>query len=292
MIDLHLDMETSDPDDVLALCLLATHPQVNLRLVTLHPGGWDQVAVVRTILRRLKVGDIPVGGRDYPSPKRHVSQFHYDWLGPMPDEEPSGAAFELIARHCPGRAMHLVTGAALTNVHRGLLKHADQNCLYKEWTCQGGFAGDNVVPEQHRLEKFRGKTTCPTFNLNGDVDAARELLGHPRMGKIRMVSKNVCHGFRYDKDFHLQVPAGAHHGLDLLREGMEFYFEKHPDGKALHDVLAAVLAVEPRIGTWATVVPVRERGEWGSLPVPDSVIGSVRILVAVDRAKVVETMAS
>lgn len=285
-------METSDPDDALALCLLATHPQVNLRLVTLHPGGWDQIAVVRTILRKLRAEGVAVGGRDIASPKRHVSKFHYDWLGEIPDEEPSGRAADLISNYCLRYRMHLVTGAALTNVHRALLMSQNPEQLYSEWTCQGGFAGDNVVPEEHRLEKFRGRTTCPTFNLNGDVRAAKELLGHPRMGKTRMVSKNVCHGFQYDKDFHAQVPSGAHAGLDLLREGMECYFEKHPDGKALHDVLAAALAVDPRAGTWATVVPTRERGEWGSLPVPESAIGSVRILVAADRAKVVEAMAS
>lgn len=285
-------METADPDDALALCLLATHPRVNLRLVTLHPGGWDQVAVVRAILRRLRVDGVPVGARDCPSPKRHVSQFHYDWLGDLKDEEPSNPSVDLIMAACSRYPLSLVTGAALTNVHRAVVYGRSQAQLYKEWTCQGGFAGDNVVPEEHRLEKFRGQVTCPTFNLNGDVDAAKELLGHPRMGRTRMVSKNVCHGFRYDKDFHAQVPAGEHAGLDLLRDGMECYFGKHPDGKALHDVLAAALAIDPRAGTWANVVPMREKGGWGSYPVPDSVVGSVRILVAVDRSKVIEAMAS
>jgi inosine-uridine nucleoside N-ribohydrolase len=291
MIDLHFDMETSDPDDALALCLLATHPRVNLRLVTVHPGGWDQIAVVKRILKLANAGHVAVGGSVNPSPKRHVSQFHYDWLGPLDDLAPMLDSASFIADETRRSGMCLVTGAALTNVHNGYLK-AGGATMYKEWTCQGGFAGDNVVPEEHRLEKFRGKTTCPTFNLNGDVPAAKELLGHPRMGKTRMVSKNVCHGFRYDKDMHAQVASGAHRGLDLLREGMDCYFGKHPDGKALHDVLAAVLAIDPRAGTWANVVPIREKGEWGSWPVPESALGAVKVLVAADRGKVIETMAS
>ena len=34
MIDISFDMETSDPDDVFTLCLLAHHPRVNLVSVT------------------------------------------------------------------------------------------------------------------------------------------------------------------------------------------------------------------------------------------------------------------
>lgn len=290
MIDLHFDMETADPDDALALCLLATHPRVNLRMVTVHPGGWDQIAVVKRILQVTGAEHVMVGGSVGGSPKRHVSQFHYDWLGRLDDSPPLLDSSALIADQCRRTGLCLLTGAALTNVHEGFLRGAGP--MYKEWTCQGGFAGDNVVPEEHRLEKFKGKITCPTFNLNGNVEAAKDLLGHRRMGRTRMVSKNVCHGFRYDKDMHAQVPAGSHRGLDLMREGMDCYFDKHPDGKALHDVLAAVLAIDPRSGTWANVVPIREKGEWGSWPVPESALGSVKILVSVDRQKIIESMAS
>jgi inosine-uridine nucleoside N-ribohydrolase len=31
-------METNDPDDFLTLCILSTHPKVNLRAVTITPG--------------------------------------------------------------------------------------------------------------------------------------------------------------------------------------------------------------------------------------------------------------
>jgi hypothetical protein len=37
-LDLIYDMETNDPDDFFALCLLLSHPRSTLRGVTLYPG--------------------------------------------------------------------------------------------------------------------------------------------------------------------------------------------------------------------------------------------------------------
>jgi inosine-uridine nucleoside N-ribohydrolase len=47
VLDVVLDMETGDPDDFLTLLLLAGHPAVNLRAVTITPGSPAQVGVVR-----------------------------------------------------------------------------------------------------------------------------------------------------------------------------------------------------------------------------------------------------
>ncbi len=49
----HFDMETADPDDSMTLAVLATHPKVHLVSVSVHPGGTDQIGVVRHILRIL-----------------------------------------------------------------------------------------------------------------------------------------------------------------------------------------------------------------------------------------------
>lgn len=35
----HFDLETADPDDVMALCILATHPRCDLVGVSVFPGG-------------------------------------------------------------------------------------------------------------------------------------------------------------------------------------------------------------------------------------------------------------
>jgi pyrimidine-specific ribonucleoside hydrolase len=46
-INIAFDMETSDPDDVFTLCLLAHHPCVNLVSVTVTPGSKHQIGLVK-----------------------------------------------------------------------------------------------------------------------------------------------------------------------------------------------------------------------------------------------------
>lgn len=78
-IPVHFDMETSDPDDVMTLALLATHPRAELLGVTITPGGPDQVSLVRYVLECL--GKPTLVGSGTPKPgKKHVSEFHYKWF--------------------------------------------------------------------------------------------------------------------------------------------------------------------------------------------------------------------
>jgi len=91
------DMETKDPDDVLTLCLLATHPHVQLLAITVTPGTAQQIAVVREILHRLE-RTAPVGARDAASKADAVSAFHPAWLGSLPDASADGVAHEIRER--------------------------------------------------------------------------------------------------------------------------------------------------------------------------------------------------
>jgi len=260
-------METSDPDDVFALALLATHPRSNLVGVTIHPGGPDQIGLARYVLDYLDKGSIPIGAGVPKSGKSRVSEFHYRWLGKIPLAQPQGTATEVIKEAL--RAFpeaHLVTGAALTNIAQAYHDLRPGN-FFREWTCQGGFAGDNIVPPEHRLPKFAGRLTCPTFNLGGDYKAAQELLCGDTFSPIEyrsLVPKNVCHGVFWTPEVNERIPSKAHRGLDLIKDGMKFYFQRHPDGKALHDVIAAVAALNAKVGTWVPVRPYRApNGEWG-----------------------------
>jgi pyrimidine-specific ribonucleoside hydrolase len=112
-----------------------------------------------------------------------------------------------------------------------------------------------------RLEKFKGKITCPTFNLGGDWRAAEYLTRgiNPPIKIRNFVSKNVCHGIFYNPEADALVPRGAHPGLDFIKDGMNHYFKKHPGGKALHDVIAAAAAIEPEIGMWKPVSLYRKK---------------------------------
>lgn len=277
LIDVHWDMETQDPDDAFTLCLLATHPRINLKGVTVFPGGFDQVGVVKHILEHLGRSDVPVGAVGHDDSKSRVSGFHYKWLGKIEPQKPDGTATEVILN---SRSLDctLITGAPLRNIHQALLSCEDTlfkespslrgAYFFRDWTCQGGFAGDNIVPEEHRLEKFKGRMTCPTFNLNGDVTASKKLLlDSTLMNFVRMVSKNICHGLIFNPERAEKMPRGAHAGLDLLLDGMQTYFEKtNPTGKALHDTIAAALTLDTSAATWVRGTPYREKGEWGFEP--------------------------
>ena len=84
----------------------------------------------------------------------------------------------------------IVTGAPLTNLYNYVLNYCKSDTLSASnknklrWICQGGFAGDNVVPKQFRLSKFDGKKFVPTWNFNGNIKAAEYLLLNERMANL------------------------------------------------------------------------------------------------------------
>ncbi len=228
-MDIVFDMETQDPDDAFALCFLGSHPEVSLRAVTVTPGSKAQIGVVRYLLERLELSDVPVGARDADTEKPAVSGFHYKFLGSVPPAEPDGIAHELLAATLttyPDAV--LLTGGPLQNA--GLLLEQHPSVSIRRWVGQGGFAGDNIVPAAYRLPKFEGRVTCPTFNFNGSPKAAQAMLTSKQVLSRDLVSKNVCHGVVYDRAFHqrLQPFRDATPGLQLIFAGMEFYLQRHP----------------------------------------------------------------
>jgi len=158
---------------------------------------------------------------------------------------------------------NIVSGAGLSCVAKYLDKY---NTKLNEVVIQGGFAGDSVVPEQYRLAKFAGKETCPTFNLNADIPAAKLVIDTKQIHTKRFVSKNVCHGVIYDQEMHERIRPFRHNnkGLDMLVDGMEFYLNQKNRGKAFHDPLAACVAIDPTIVEFREVEIYREKGEWGA----------------------------
>jgi pyrimidine-specific ribonucleoside hydrolase len=288
MLDLLFDMETSDPDDALTLCLLATHPDVALRAVTVTPGSRAQVGLVRHLLSRAGREGVPVGARNPGAEKDSVSGFHWTWLGQVPPAEPDALAHEVLARALERHPdAVLLTGAPLQNLRLLLQEHPEARL--SRWVAQGGFAGDNVVPPEHRLPKFAGRRTCPTFNFNGDPKGALLALASERIGARELVSKNVTHGVAWDAALHERVRPHreATAGLALVFEAMTHYLDKHPEGKLLHDPIAACAAIDPGIATWAEVEVVREKGEWGAEPRDGT---RTRITVALDRERFFGTL--
>jgi pyrimidine-specific ribonucleoside hydrolase len=276
---IHFDMETQDPDDVMTLAILATHPRVELVSVTITPGGPDQVGLARHVLDHLDRKDVPIGG-DPSRTKPAVSAFHDKWLGSfslMPDRY----ALDVL-NYAVDLGATLLTGAPLKNFI--------SLPRFPRWVAQGGFAGDSVVPPEYRLEKFAGRETCPTFNFNGAPKVAEGMLASSHIGEKLLVGKNVCHGVAWDPEFHARVKALPKRtaGLDLVLKGMELYLEKNPDGKKLHDPLAMAVAIEPEICEFQRVDMYRHKGEWGARLNRDS---DVKIAIALrDRQRFFEVL--
>lgn len=278
------DMETGDPDDFLTLLFLLGHPAVELAGVTVTPGTPDQIGVVRHALRLFE-RDIPVGAFDIARDKQCVSSWHYKAYGDMPASRDAMPGPALLRELCTADTT-LVTGGPLKNLG-GALKL--EGFTLGRLFVQGGFAGEGVVPPERQLEKFRGMTTCPTYNLNGDPKAALATIASPAIREKHFVSKNVCHGVVYDRAMHERFAAvkDRSKSLALIYQGMATYLDNTPDGKAFHDPLAAACAIDPSIGEWREVEIYRERGLWGSRLAPGS---GVEIIIGYDHAKFVDTL--
>ncbi|MCD6069242.1 MAG: inosine-uridine preferring nucleoside hydrolase superfamily [Bacteroidetes bacterium] len=268
----HFDMETADPDDAMTLAILATHERVNLVSVSIHPGGHDQIGLVRHILNLLDRTDVKIGAGNPKSIASRVSGFHKNWVGNYTDSEADDTAAAIMAETLSKFPdCSLLTGAALTNVH-ALQETTD--IFFSRWFCQGGFAGDNIVPKEHRLEKFDGMITCPTFNLNGNPIAAEKLLSLP-MQERRLISKNVCHGAIFTKaNAELLIPYRQHNkGLDLFLQAVSI------KEKALHDTVAALLSIDPSLALWKEVIPYRTKGQWGCREANEHAAGEATSLI-------------
>jgi inosine-uridine nucleoside N-ribohydrolase len=284
------DMETGDPDDFLTLLLLLDHPRVELKAVTITPGRPDQVGLVRRALGWLDRDDVVVGAGDLDGDRPAVSGWHYKAYGAAPPSRDAEPAAEVLLRVADDDAT-LVTGAPPRNLGAALELAAARGAPLRlgRWVAQGGFAGEGVVPAERQLEKFRGRTTCPSFNLNGAPRAVQAALATPSIRVRRFVSKNVCHGVIYDRAMHARFAAvrDRRRSLALVHEGMDLYLRENPRGKAFHDPLAAACALDETIAEWAEVEIYRERGEWGSRPSPGS---ATSIIVGHDHERFVATL--
>jgi pyrimidine-specific ribonucleoside hydrolase len=285
MLDLIWDMETSDPDDFLTLLFLLGHPEINLKGITITPGTPEQVGLVRLALHWFQ-RDIPVGAHNLDHPKQCVSAWHYKAYGQVAPSRNAEAGPEMLLRLCDETAT-LVTGAPLKNLGAAI-RLGNGSFRLGRLVAQGGFAGEGVVPVDRQLPKFRGLTTCPTFNLNGDVKSALLALEYSEIGIRRFVSKNVCHQVVYDRALHEKIAPLQDKNLALkyIWQGMDAYLNARPEGKILHDPLAACCAIDEHIGTWAEVELFREKNAWGARLSPGS---RTWIITDYDHARFVQT---
>lgn len=324
------EMETADPDDFMTLLWLADHPTVDLIAVLVTPGGRDQCQLVRWALN-LCNRDIPIGalhGADWwktqEAQKNRVSGFHYKVYGEDIKDTDSGVVASgpdlLCERLCLNENVTVVVGSAPKNIG-ALFRKVPDHPLHR-WVQQGGFAGDNLVPEEDRLEKFKGRITCPSFNPGGAWKQTLELCASESIEQRRFVSKNVCHGVIWDPETqrtlkrrlvapfvgptkYVQIPGGEEAsipspppadwmsairpGLRTMIHGLDRYLADKGKAKAMHDLVAAAAAVDESVCVFSDEVEIyREKGEWGARPKDGT---RTRISIGFDEAKFIEVLA-
>ncbi|MCP4521066.1 MAG: hypothetical protein GY827_05185 [Cytophagales bacterium] len=158
-----------------------------------------------------------------------------------------------------------------------------------KWVTQGGFAGDNVVPSEYRLEKFEGMISCPTFNFNGASNVALSLLASENIKEKYLVSKNVCHGVIYDYAMHEKFTPFKDDsaGINLAYRGMELFLKKKSKGKKFHDPLALSVAFDKSVCEFREVEMFRKRGGWGANLATNT---NTFISIAADEEKIIKVL--
>jgi len=289
LINVWLDMETGDPDDCITLLFLLNHRRVALRGVSVYPGDKHQVGFVKGLIAKYGTWEsVPVGSYNSNDEKMHLGPSNVKLFGQdlnWTPQEPDDEAHRLIAKYLvqyPNGTM--ITGGPLGNLYVFLKEnpHLQMEKIF----VQGGFAGANCVPTEHQLAKFKGKTTCPTFNFGGHVKGANALLTTNQIQKKHLISKDVCHGVYWDRNFHkiaLHFKGNSSAEWKLLLSAMDSYLGKKSDGKMLHDPLAACTCIDPSIITFCEVIVSRDKkGHWGSNPTPGT---NTWISIGVDKIK-------
>ena len=127
--DFIFDMETSDPDDVMTLCLLANHSKANLRAVTVTPGTDEQIGLVKQILRETGL-NIPVGAFIPGHKEKILSDFYFQWIKFNP-KQPDGKGYKIIEETLINYPdLTLLTGAPLNNLSKDKLEQLLSKAYY------------------------------------------------------------------------------------------------------------------------------------------------------------------
>lgn len=255
-----------DPDDFFALCYFID-AGVNIELITISPGDPDQVAVAKFFIKECGI-NIPIGVSKLNRNKRSVGSIHTELLKKYkyPLTEQSNGYGGYLIDICDDTEFF---GCGPLDCMGACIKEGIKP-LPKLATIQGGYISYETlfkagINPPIKLEKFIGKEFVPTFNLNGNKDAGLALL-KSAIPEKRFISKNVCHTIVYNKKVHEYVTSfkPKSRAGELLREGMDLYLQRHPEGKKFHDPSAAVCHLHPEIGQWVDGQLVYEKGMWGT----------------------------
>ncbi len=170
--------------------------------MTIVPGTPDQIGFLRYVLHRFNRNHFPLGVFNMDA-KPGLSKFHLKIYDNTLISESRDAldGWEILLKYCDEKTT-LICGGPFKNVAKAIEKGGFKLGRLVD---QGGFAGDNIVPQEKRLSKLNGRLTCPTFNLGADIKADKIVLDYSGIKEKYFVSKNVCHGVLYTNETHRQL---------------------------------------------------------------------------------------
>jgi pyrimidine-specific ribonucleoside hydrolase len=254
-----------DADDFFVILYLIS-AGVDIKGIILSPGYKDQVAIARFICNATGVS-IPIGSARPESPKTAERGFHHkimDKCGyPNKLEEADFSGEELmmnVMREHPD--CEFFGCGPLMSMGKFLGAYPDI-AKPKKATMQGGFLSYNYHKPAILVDRFVGKETCPSFNMNGNKDGVLRFIDADIPDR-RFVGKNVCHSLVYNNEVHQKVLATTtmNKAHELFKRSMTMFLATHGE-KKFHDPFAAACHLHPEIATWVAGKPYCLKGEWG-----------------------------
>jgi len=277
-----IDIETSDPDDILTLIYFLGVDTLEIIGITINPGTQKQIDLVKFILGKFGKNDIQVGSFDYNNRKFVLSPWYTKAFGNIPESQISNIdGPDLILKLCDENTI-LFTGGPNQNLGKALVKDkTNKKFKLKAWFAQGGFAGVGVVPDEYIMNKFKGKVTCATFNFGGSIKETKMALNSDSIPIRYLCSKNVCHNVIYDNTSHIRVKkylneskqqySNKYKSIKLIYDAMERAYKMSSGkySKKIHDILPAVCISNLDVCEWKEVslyCAKSSKGwpEWGS----------------------------
>lgn len=288
-----LDLETGDPDDILTLIYCLGIEEFEIVGITLWPGSQQQIDLVRFILKKFKM-EIPIGSYDCNKPF-HLPIWYLRAFGKIPITPTQQVdAYKLMLKICDENTI-LFTGGPNKNLGKAL---SNGKLKLKSWFAQGGFAGDNIVPTEYILPKFKGRITYPTWNFGNSIEDTKIALDTKDIPIKYICSKNVCHNVLYNSELHYKLKiflkekkntiSRKYISLKLFYDVMEQGYPKSKT-KKLHDLLPVICIRNISVCEWAQVeLFTNQNGkilEWGSIPSENS---NTFICINYDREKFIQ----
>ena len=193
-IPIVMELETGDPDDILALLFILEHPRAQLKAIVMSPGSPDQIGLIKHLFTKYHHPDIPVGAFNLHHPKPTVSAWHYKTFGHFESSRDAVDGAALILEHCTPDTTMLCCGP-MRNLGKAIqvAEEAHSDFALANVVIQGGFVGSNIVPQSVALDKFKDKEMVPSWNLDAALQDTLRILRSPRCSQIRLVCAYVPH---------------------------------------------------------------------------------------------------